>query len=159
MRGSRRRGMIAAAVAAVVALVFASVAFALTINGTSGDDFLVGTNAADTINARGGNDTAVGLGGPDRVVGALGNDDLFGNAGNDTLDAGLGIDELNDTSGLNSGDNADVDKLYGGLDSDVLRANDGDPFDTISGGGFGFDFCVGDTGDNFVGCEQGIEIP
>lgn len=60
------------------------------INGTPGNDVLVGGFGNDTIN---------GLGGNDNLNGSLGDDSLFGGAGNDLLDGNFGFDLLNGGSG------------------------------------------------------------
>src|SRR4051794_25009865 len=59
-----------------LACVFAisAVALAATINGTSADNFLVGTDQADSINGLAGNDTIIGQGGGDLIDGGPGND-------------------------------------------------------------------------------------
>src|SRR5262245_19091132 len=53
------------------------------INGTSGDDVIVGSAGADLVNAGDGND---------RVCGLAGTDDLRGELGDDRLDGGPGDD-------------------------------------------------------------------
>jgi Ca2+-binding RTX toxin-like protein len=70
-----------------------------TINGTSGNDTLVGTDAPETINGLGGNDSIVGNGAADSMSGGDGNDTLDAVTGQDrhdvavdTLDGGLGDD-------------------------------------------------------------------
>ncbi len=90
-----------------------------TINGTAGNDSLVGTDGPDTINGLGGNDTLVGAAGRDLLNGGDGNDSLDGSnspfAGTDpdvdTLDGGLGDDRfivdnvadvLRDTGGVDT---------------------------------------------------------
>ena len=89
---------------------------------TAGNDFLVGTAAANTLN------------------GLAGNDSLFGDAGNDTLIGGLGMDRLNGGSG--------ADKLYGNAGNDIIRGESGN--DLIVGGA-GADWLWGDEGrDLFV---------
>jgi Ca2+-binding RTX toxin-like protein len=57
----------------------------ITINGTAGQDILVGSSHRDTL--LGGDDN-------DLLLGGLGNDTLDGGAGNDSLDGGLGNDTL-----------------------------------------------------------------
>ncbi|MEA3015100.1 MAG: hypothetical protein QOD42_3645 [Sphingomonadales bacterium] len=47
----------------------------LTIDGTPGDDLLIGTADGDVINGFDGNDTLIGEGGPDFLTGGNGNDD------------------------------------------------------------------------------------
>ena len=77
-----------------------------TIDGTAGDDFLVGTEDADTINGHEGNDGVRGRGGDDLLNGGDGHDFMVGGDGNDTLN--------------------------GGNDDDYLRGGEGD--DVIAGG-------------------------
>ncbi|AFZ28724.1 Hemolysin-type calcium-binding region [Gloeocapsa sp. PCC 7428] len=55
------------------------------IQGTPGNDTLVGTRFADTI---------YGLAGNDFLLGLADNDTLYGGSSNDTLDGGVGIDSL-----------------------------------------------------------------
>lgn len=63
-----------------------------TIKGTSGDDFLLGTEFRDRINGRGGNDKLEGLSGDDILRGGSGDDNLDGGLGKDTLIGGTGSD-------------------------------------------------------------------
>src|SRR5687768_11704084 len=64
-----------------------------TINGTDGNDYLIGTLGADSINGGIGDDTLIGAGGADRLFGRTGADILHGGAetilrgggGNDVL--------------------------------------------------------------------------
>ncbi len=78
------------------------------INGTAGNDSLVGTFGRDTINGFGGNDT---------LAGSEGADSLVGGDGNDRLDAG---------QAHNGGDDA-ADTLSGGLGDDAyFVSGDGD---------------------------------
>ena len=61
------------------------------VNGTSGDDLLVGrtsTTSADTLQGGAGNDVLSGLAGADILRGGTGDDVLEGGAGADTLDGG-----------------------------------------------------------------------
>jgi trimeric autotransporter adhesin len=74
------------------------------INGTAGNDTLIGTPDDDTINGLGGNDS------------------LFGNEGADSLDGGDGNDTL-DAWTFGSGDLA-TDTLNGGLGNDVYQVHD-----------------------------------
>src|SRR5215213_3751898 len=58
------------------------------INGTPGDDVIVGSAGVDVINGDHlcgcpGDDTLAGLGGNDTLVGVPGNDDLIGFGGDD----------------------------------------------------------------------------
>src|SRR3712207_1813780 len=79
----RRRALLLVAIM-TAALVASGIAIAEVKNGTSGNDNLRGTNAADTIDGRAGNDTTRALGGNDKVTGGRDNDALQEAAGNDT---------------------------------------------------------------------------
>ena len=68
------------------------------INGTDGDDYLVGTAADDTIHGLGGNDTVNGIGGDDTIDGGDGNDYLYGDTGTDSLLGGDGNDYFNEVA-------------------------------------------------------------
>lgn len=137
-----------------------------TINGTAGDDVIVGTSGADTINAGAGNDVVCGLGGADVIIGGpgrdiirgdngpddirsgRGNDLVWGGAGNDNIRAGFGIDVVF------GGPNADT--IAGGPGNDVVRGGNGN--DTVSGsngsdlveGGNGADVLAGGAGNDFI---------
>ncbi|WP_293572804.1 type I secretion protein [Phaeobacter sp.] len=102
--------------------------------GTSGNDLLFGTGAAEAIMADDGNDSVDARGGDDRIEGNDGNDDidggdgddnLFGDAGNDRLMGGVGDDF--------SHGGADDDTLVDGRGSDHLVGGQGD--DLIIGSG------------------------
>ena len=54
------------------------------LEGSAGNDTLIGNDLANTISARGGNDTLVGRGGDDRLVGGSGGGRLIGGAGRDS---------------------------------------------------------------------------
>ena len=64
------------------------------INGTPGNDNLLGTSASDTLNGFDGDDTIAGLRGNDILNGGDGDDILYGGKGFDTLNGGLGNDIL-----------------------------------------------------------------
>ena len=97
-----------------------------TIFGTTGPDFLKGTDDDDVICGFGGDDFASAGDGDDVFIGHRGADTAFGGAGNDTLKGKKGRDELN-----------------GGRGNDVLRGGAG--FDRLNGGA-GFDLCAGGRG-------------
>ena len=80
------------------------------INGTPGDNGLVGTVGDDTINAYAGNDIVIALEGNDTIYGDHGHDLLNGQQGNDTI--------------------------YGGTEDDLIRPGTGDDF---ADGGSGYD--------------------
>lgn len=70
-----------------------------TINGTSADDRLIGTDRVEKINGRAGDDDISGLGGGDTIRAGAGDDTVSGDAGDDTIDGGNGNDRLLGSSG------------------------------------------------------------
>ena len=101
------------------------------INGTSGDDVIVGSAGSDRINSYGGNDIVCGRAGNDSLLGWSGDDVIFGEQGNDRIRGQYGNDTL---YGGRGGDrllgNRDDDDLYGEGGADVLRGQVGsDLFD------------------------------
>ena len=62
------------------------------VNGTSGNDSLLGTNNDDVISGFGGADTLNGRAGNDSLIGGDGNDRLIGGDGGDTMTGGTGDD-------------------------------------------------------------------
>lgn len=133
---------------------------ARSIEGTDGDDILLGTRCADDIDGGDGSDNIdSGLGddavvggagddhivagaGSDTVLGGAGDDIVFGGAGNDHISGGAGNDRLFGEAGndiifgdagddyLSGGDGSDV--LRGGMGHDIVEGGAGD--DTIDGG-------------------------
>src|SRR5438067_7987038 len=98
-----------------------------TINGTAGNDSLVGTSGADTINGLGGDDTLIG--GPydpfvpeggDRLDGGPGNDSLFGGRGADYYIGGDGNDTLDGDAGHFGSGEVEIDTMDGGLGDDLF---------------------------------------
>jgi uncharacterized delta-60 repeat protein len=93
----------------------------MTIDGGSGNDFLMGGGGANLIIGGSGCDTLYGAAGDDVLLGGDGNDDLLGGDGNDVLVGGWGDDNL---CGGNGRDliigGQDDDDLAGGLDEDIL---------------------------------------
>jgi len=93
-----------------------------SVNGSQGNDSIVGTSGNDVINGQAGLDTVRGLGGNDKIYGGAGadsldggdgNDSIYTNAGNDVLVGGAGHDLLvalggSTTSTLTGGDGADT---------------------------------------------------
>ncbi|WP_341908625.1 calcium-binding protein [Polaromonas sp. YR568] len=107
------------------------------LNGTEGDDLMIGTNTTDRINGFGGNDELQGGDGDDALDGSAGNDTLFGQSGNDALEGGEGADQLI------GGDGGDA--LQGGAGNDVLWGEAGDD---ILAGGAGNDLLQGGLGND-----------
>ena len=128
------------------------------INGTNGNDKLVGSSQNDIVNGfsgrdkligKAGNDLLNGGGGNDRMLGNRGNDKLFGGNGRDKLDGGVGDDHLDGGLGndrlLGRGGN---DSLFGGKGRDFLNGGVGDD---LLDGGAGDDHLFGGGGaDRFV---------
>ena len=104
----------------------------MMLQGTSGNDTLIGYASADAISGGAGNDS---------ILGADGNDTLDGGSGDDVLDGGVGGDLLSGGSGK--------DTLYGGSGNDNLEGGDGDD---LLYGGAGYDLLDGSTGvDTLIG--------
>ena len=132
------------------------------LNGTNGNDRLIGTKDDDSIYGQAGNDTLEGGDGNDRINGQDGNDTLDGGAGDDNLSGGDGNDSMtggvgNDT--LDGGSGVDLmyggdgnDKLYGYAGNDTLDGGDG--IDFVSGGD-GDDSVLGGAGNDTVGGNAG----
>ncbi|MBI2529453.1 MAG: DUF2974 domain-containing protein, partial [Candidatus Rokubacteria bacterium] len=91
----------------------------MVVQGTAGDDTLIGYGGADAISGLAGNDQLYGREGNDTLAGDAGADLLQGDGGDDTLQGG-----------------ADADALGGGGGNDTL---DGGPGDDTLDGGFGDD--------------------
>lgn len=124
-----------------------------TLNGTTGDDEIVGTPFDDIID---------GLAGSDYIYGQAGNDIIEGGGGADTMDGGDGIDMLsyaasnvavtaNLASGAGSGGHAagdiisNFENIRGSAYNDTLI---GDAGNNILIGGLGADSIQGGLGDD-----------
>jgi Ca2+-binding RTX toxin-like protein len=95
-----------------------------TIDGTSGDDILIGGSEDDEI---------FGLDGDDLLEGQAGDDTLDGGSGDDTLDGGNGDDLLEGQAGndtLDGGNGDDI--LFGGPDGDATGETVTIDFDTLN---------------------------
>ncbi|BAY96350.1 5'-nucleotidase/2',3'-cyclic phosphodiesterase [Tolypothrix tenuis PCC 7101] len=124
-----------------------------TINGTSGNNILIGTDKVDIIRGLAGNDIITGNknndflyggSGNDALEGGDGNDNLYGDEGNDGLLGGKGDDTLSGGSGNDALEGGDGnDRLYGNQGNDVLLGGDGDDW---LAGGEGRDFLTGGSG-------------
>jgi len=91
---------------------FTSIDRRLNINGTSGDDEIIGELLSDTLSGTVGDDTLIGNDGNDNLFGGLGQDLLIGGNGSDRLIANDGNDRLVGNSGN--------DVLNGGAGDDTL---------------------------------------
>ncbi len=129
------------------------------INGTPGDDLLIGTPNNDRINGFDGDDNIIALAGDDfieagfgddTILGQEGDDRIFPSFGNDTVLAGPGDDFIQDT-GQAQGGTQNQDQIFAGDGNDVVFAGGGNDF--VSGGP-GDDFLrddpQGNGGDDFI---------
>ncbi|MDA1325110.1 MAG: cadherin domain-containing protein, partial [Proteobacteria bacterium] len=120
------------------------------MEGTSGNNYLVGDNGADNINAGAGNDTVYAGRGDDIVHGGSGNDQIDGGRDDDVLMGGTGDDDIKGGSG--------DDILDGGTGADHLDGGSGH-HDTAtyitSGSGVNVNLS---TGHGFGGDAQGDEL-
>ncbi|MEZ5502966.1 MAG: alpha/beta hydrolase-fold protein [Halioglobus sp.] len=96
------------------------------IFGTTGDDWVVGSDSADSIDGRSGNDRLEGQGGDDQLYGGPGFDLLRGGDGNDALYGGP--DSAGDYLDGGRGD----DNLDGGFGNDTYAFAAGDGQDLLS---------------------------
>jgi Ca2+-binding RTX toxin-like protein len=110
------------------------------IKGSSGQDFLYGTEQADILCGLGGNDFIAGMGGDDCIDGGDGNDWIYSGRGNDTIFGRAGKDVVYGHRG--------DDEIYGNKGEDYLFGGSGD--DKLDGGeGFDWIFCG-------IGTDEGI---
>jgi Ca2+-binding RTX toxin-like protein len=123
------------------------------IEGTDGDDVIVGGDGDDNIDGAGGDDWICGGPGDDSLEGGHGNDVVIGGTGddgpsggpgNDTVDGGPGDDDPEGGPGH--------DVLIGGPGDDWMKSNDDDEADKVYAGD-GFDICFFSAGDELVDCE------
>jgi uncharacterized protein (TIGR01370 family) len=107
-----------------------------SINGTEGNNVLIGSSGTDTIAGLGGNDKIYAGLGNDKADGGNGNDLLYGNGGNDILRGGNGHDMMRGGDGN--------DTLTGGSGNDTFVFNTGSGKDVV------MDFAVHSKGGNDV---------
>ena len=125
--------------------------------GGSGNDTLIGNDAANTLQGNSGNDILSGGDGDDTIRGGNGNDTASGGVGDDQIDGGANDDRLHGNSGADrvlGGNgtntiygNSGADILTGGTGVDTIFGNTGN--DTISGGG-GNDLLYGGRGNDTI---------
>lgn len=118
------------------------------INGTEGNDILVGTAGEDNMQGGAGRDRLNGGDGDDIVAGGADNDYVYGDGGNDTLYGGDGNDALVGHSGEDTiyGEDGN-DGVFGGGNDDQIFGGAGN--DTLYGDGAN-DLIDGGTGDDKV---------
>jgi Ca2+-binding RTX toxin-like protein len=105
-----------------------------TINGTGGDDSLIGAHGNDTIDGLGGDDTLWGVGGDDSLSGGDGRDVLEGGDGDDTLLGGEGEGFYHGGAGDDSlVGGAGNEEFYPGEGSDRVEAGAGEDFVSFAG--------------------------
>lgn len=108
-------------------LVSMSTASAANINGTPGNDTLVGTSSSDTIKGFAGADYLYGNGGSDTLYGGNGPDTLYGNGGSDTLDGGnsQGRDKIYGANGWDHIYASGTDLIYADNGNDLITVRFG----------------------------------
>jgi len=89
---------------------------AVSILGSSSQDFLSGGGCDDTISGGASIDNLFGNGGADILNGDAGGDTIFGDAGNDTINSGAGNDQITGGTGRDT-------FVYDNLGSDFVGAN------------------------------------
>jgi Ca2+-binding RTX toxin-like protein len=123
------------------------------IEGTNGDDVIIGGDGDDNIAAGPGDDVVCGGpgddsldgdDGDDAIIGGTGDDGPSGGAGNDTLVGGSGDDDPEGGPGH--------DFIVGGEGDDWIKSSDDDEVDKVSAGD-GFDICFFSAGDELSNCE------
>lgn len=117
------------------------------IDGTEGNDELVGTPVNDLMFGHGGDDTLTGETGNDRAFGGDGDDILTGGAGDDLLRGSDGADVVLGGQG--------ADDLRGDLGHDWIDAGEGD--DQLIGG-FGNDTLAGGAGEDVLDGGAGEDV-
>jgi len=142
-----------------------------TLNGTPGNDLIMGLEGADKINGLGGDDCILGGEGADKINGNEGNDAIFGENGADTINGNDGNDAIFGGDGADriNGNNGD-DQITGGKGADTLKGENGNDIifgnensDTIRGGedndhiegGSAPDSLYGDNGEDTIFGNEG----
>ena len=108
------------------------------IEGTEGDDGIIGEDTDEIIMGYGGDDGIHGYGGNDEIYGGDGNDRLYGEGGDDVI----------------YGENGN-DLIYGKDGDDFMDGGDGDD---VMKGGSGNDTIRGSLGDDIIIGESGNDI-
>lgn len=130
------------------------------LSGGSGDDYIIGYGGYDVIHGNNGNDRISGSGiligdaGDDVLNGGSGDDILIGGDGNDQLNGGAGIDTV-DYSGSNQSVRVDI-SAGRGVGGDAL----GDTYMSIENvtGSIFDDLLIGDSQDNTLSGGAGNDV-
>ena len=115
------------------------------VEGTDGDDELLGDNDNNVISGYAGNDTIRAYHGDDVIDGGVGDDSIYAGGGGDVVHAGDGDDYV---EGGNEQPEASGDVINGGAGNDVLDGEGGT--DTLHGGTGKNTLTGGDNADTFV---------
>src|SRR5215210_7819115 len=121
-----RKVTLVIALATVLLAVFAGVAYAAVISGTSGNDTLVGTAKSDVILGGKGDDELHGRGQSDDLRGGPGDDTIYGEAGADVLRGQEGDDNLYGGPDGTQNADKDVDEYWCGSGYDVVHLEKGE---------------------------------
>jgi len=134
------------------------------LRGDAGTDLLVGSNGNDTLNGEDGVDLIIGdfAGGSITIGGA---DSIFGGTGSDHAAAGLGDDTVSGDAGADWLDGgANDDTLYGGDGDDAALGAAGDDVvlggegNDYSDGGQGTDTLASNTGEDWLDGAEGDDL-
>lgn len=135
------------------------------IEGTEGNDTLIGTNLNDWIAGRGGDDVIEGGEGDNIIYGNAGQDSLYGGDGDDVIHGGR------DQDLIDGGDGDDV--IHGDMGDDLIEGGDGDDFidggdeddrlfgnagDDVIRGGRGHDIIEGGAANDYLLGEEGDDV-
>ena len=130
------------------------------IDGTGGNDILIGTAGIDTLNGNDGADILIGNGGNDILNGGNGDDILVGGAGNDQLNGGAGNDTASyidstvsvrinlDDSGNATTDTSSATPTHGQVGGDAY-GDDLTSIENLTGGSAG-DYLAGNSSANVL---------
>ncbi len=126
-----------------------------TVNGTTGDDLILGSAHADVLRGDKGSDQIEGNSGNDRIEGGDDDDFLYGGDGNDVLVGGKGTDRLVGGAGKDTASYEDAKKgIAANLKNPKKNKGDaaGDTYDGIENltGSKKADKLTGDDGNNII---------
>jgi len=126
------------------------------LSGSSGNDLLIGDDAANKLSGGSGDDTLIGGNGKDNLYGGSGADSMDGGSGNDGLSGGTGRDTLFGRDGNDLLDSkGDLSFVSGGAGADHLSASGEN---STLDGGVGADTLYGREGNQVLlgGAEEDL---